>query len=107
MKFYEHLYVSEGIRGRENEIKKKLNEGTGMIGVHFIALPLYSGDLLEIYSAPELKQRWYRRSSLFIVGMAGSLTEAELLCADILMEIRKKQGDYNSRRFFGMDEGDV
>ncbi len=100
MKFYEHLYVSDSVKGREKEIRKKLENGTGMIGVYFIALPLYGSDPLEIYGAMELKQRWYRRSSLMIVGFAGSLHEAELMSADILMEIHEKQGNYDSRSFF-------
>ncbi len=107
MRFYEHLYISDSVRGREKEIRKKLMNGTGMVGVYFIALPMYGSDPLEIYGAMELKQRWYRRSSLLIVGFAGSLREAELMSAHILTEIYKEQGDYDSRRFFcgGYPEG--
>ena len=74
--------------------------GMGLLGVYCIAVPVYGMDPLEIYSAAVLKQRWYRRSSLLIVGLSDSLFNAELLSAEILRDIFAARGDYDSKRYF-------
>ncbi len=92
--------MSRAINGKEKRIEMKLKAGIGMAGVYCIAVPLYGTDPLEIYSCVELKQRWYRRSELLIIGFAESKREAEYLSANILSEIFERQGDYDSRRYF-------
>lgn len=101
MRFVKNMYLSDSIKGKEKKIERKLKLGIGVTGVCCIAVPLYGKDPLEIYSVVELKQRWYRKNPLLIVGMASGRKEAELLAADILLDIHEKQGDYDSRRFFG------
>ena len=105
MRFIRELYISRSLKGKENKIRTKLMLGMGMLGVYCIAVPLYGSDPLEIYNAAELKQRWYRRSPLLIVGFAGAKKEAEYMSANILSEIYERQGDYDSRRFFKITEG--
>lgn len=105
MRFSEKLYLSRSMEGKDKKIRSKLNSGAGLIGVYCIAVPSFGSDPLEIYNASELKQRWYRRSPLLIVGLAGGRKEACYLSANILSEIYEKQGDYDSRRFFGEEMG--
>ena len=105
MRFSEKLYLSRSMEGKDKKIKMKLNSGAGLLGVYCIAVPVCGSDPLEIYNAAELKQRWYRRSPLLIVGLAGGRKEACYLSANILSEIFEKQGDYDSRRFFGEERG--
>ena len=100
MRFVKDPYSSGSVKGKEKKIVHKLKLGIGMVGVYCIAVPLYSEDPLEIYNAAELKQRFYRRNPLMIVGFSDSLSGAELLSAEILSDIFEKQGDYDSRRFF-------
>ncbi len=100
MRFVKDMYLSRSMTGRDKKIRMKLKLGMGIIGVYCIAVPLYGSDPLEIYNAAELKQRWYRRSKLLIVGLAGGRKEAEYLSANILSEVYEKQGDYDTRRFF-------
>ncbi len=75
------------------------------MGVFCIAVPLFGSDPLEIINAAFLKQKWYRRSSLLIVGFAGSLIEAELLSSEILSDIYDKQGNYDTRTYFNAAAG--
>ncbi|MBQ9550516.1 MAG: hypothetical protein IJU87_06865 [Lachnospiraceae bacterium] len=104
MRFIRELYISRSLEGKEKKIIAKLKLGIGIVGVYCIAVPLYGSDPLEIYNAAELKQRWYRRSPLLIVGLAGGKKEAEYLSANILSGIYERQGDYDSRRFFNIGE---
>ncbi len=101
MRFIKDMYLSWSMLGKDKLIRMKLKTGAGLAGVYCIAVPLFGTDPLEIYNAAELKQRWYRRSGLLIVGFAGARKEAMYLSANILSEIYEKQGDYDSRRFFG------
>ncbi len=100
MRFYRDLYLSKGMENREKGTRLRLKAGAGVVGVYCIAVPLFGSDPLEIINAAFLKQRWYRKSGLLIVGMAETLREAELMSADILMEVHSKQGDYNTRYYF-------
>ncbi len=105
MRFIRELYISRSLKGKEKKIITKLKLGIGTVGVYCIAVPLYGSDPLEIYNAAELKQRWYRRSPLLIVGLAGGKKEAEYMSANILSVIYESRGDYDSRRFFKIAEG--
>ncbi len=100
MRFFKNVYSSGKARGREKNIRMKLRMGIGLVGVYCIAVPLYGSDPLEIYNAAVLKQRWYRRSGLLIVGFSDSLMNAELLSGEILSDIYNAQGNYDSRRYF-------
>ncbi len=100
MRFIKNLYLSEGMKDREKSIRLRLKLGAGVAGAYCIAVPLFGSDPLEIINAAVLKQRWYRRSKLLIVGMTETFNEAELMSADILMDIHEKQGNYDTRSFF-------
>ena len=102
MRFISDLYLSEGMKGRERKIVQKLKLGAGLMGVYCIAVPLFGSDPLEIINAAFLKQRWFRKSDLLIVGFAGSLVEAELLSSEILSDIHDKQGNYDTRSYFNL-----
>lgn len=106
MRFLRNVYSSGKVRGREKNIRMKLKMGIGLMGVYCIAVPLYGPDPLEIYNAAVLKQRWYRRSDLLIVGFSDSLMNAELLSGEILSDIYEARGDYDSRRYFINGEHD-
>ena len=100
MRFFRNMYSSGKSRGREKNIRMKLKMGIGLLGIYCIAVPMYGSDPLEIYNAAVFKQRWYRRSDLLIVGFSDSLINAELLSGEILSDIYKAQGNYDSRRYF-------
>lgn len=105
LRFFKNMYSSGKVKGREENIRMKLESGAGMVGVYCIALPLYGSFPLEIYNAAVLKQRWFRRSDLLIVGLADSLINAEILSSEILSDVKKARGDYNSRCFFTEGDG--
>ena len=100
LRFFKNMYSSGKIKGREENILKKLETGAGLIGVYCIAVPLSGSFPLEIYNAAVLKQRWFRRSDILIVGLSDSLKNAEILSSEILSDINKARGDYDSRCYF-------
>lgn len=99
MEIYSRLYIGEEAKPKEKKIISKLKKGKMQIGVYVITLPIGDNDLLEIYSAAELTQKFYHRISLKVVGIAGSYMEAVVLAGQIINEIYENTGGFDTREY--------
>ncbi len=97
MKFYDRLYVGESITDPE-KVKWKLLHNAGQFSVYVIALA-QSDDQLDIFHCAQLKQRYYDRENLFIVGLAGSREEAVGLVVAMTEEVVEKTGEADIRGY--------
>lgn len=84
MEFYQNLYVGESVR-KVNTVKRKLRTGAGQFSVYLIALS-HNSDQLDIFHCALLKQKYFDRKNLYIVGIAGSKGEAFQLVGKMLGE---------------------
>ena len=84
MEFYQKLYVGESIH-KVNTVKRRLRRGVGQFSVYLIALA-HNSDLLDIFHCGLLKQKYFDRKNLYIVGIAGSKGEAFQLVGKMLGE---------------------
>lgn len=104
IKIYDELYLEEGLEERKEKIIKRLQKGKAVLGCYVISLAEKEEEYLEIYSAMELAQKYYRDKEILVVGLAKSqegaleiierLTDevyAETKDADLKAYIRKKQ----------------
>lgn len=99
MKFYKRLYVGSSVRKKERQIVWKLKTGKVMPNVYCIALAEHQ-DMLDIYHNAFLKQPYYRKYPPYIVGIAGSSTEAVELVSNILTDTMELTGAYDVRKIF-------
>ena len=70
MRYWKELYVSEELKGREEEIIEHLEKKEFQFRVYLIALPENERNQLEIYHSGMLNQTWYREKDVFVVGLA-------------------------------------
>ena len=98
MKFYRNLYVGESIKN-PGLIKWKLRTGRGQIGTYVISLCEYE-DQLECFHNSLLKQKFFPKKNLRIVGITGSYEEALTMIAAITQEIVEKTGNADIKKYF-------
>ena len=85
MLFCQNMMTGEKIRGKENKIMQKLQNGSGTLNVYVIAI-CEGEDLFEIYNAGILKQRGLRKLPIRIAGLASSPEEAQDMITGWIME---------------------
>ena len=68
MRYWKELYVSEELKGREEEIIEHLEKKEFQFRVYLIALPENERNQLEIYHSGMLNQTWYREKDVFVAG---------------------------------------
>lgn len=82
MKFYRGLYVGPSVK-KLNTVKMKLKIGAGQFSIYLIAFSRNS-DQLDIFHSGLLKQKYFDRKDLYVVGIAGSKGEAYQLVGKML-----------------------
>ena len=80
MRYWKELYVSEELKGREEEIIEHLEKKEFQFRVYLIALPENERNQLEIYHSGMLNQTWYREKDVFVVGLAKGYLQALEAC---------------------------
>ena len=101
MRFYRELYVGDSIH-HAGRVKWKLRRHAGQLRVFVIVLA-GGCDQLEIIHCAILKQKYYRRRPLFVVGIAGGYTEALLLVQKMVSDIYGKTGGCELKQYFLKD----
>lgn len=84
MEFYRSLYVGQSIT-KVNKIKWRLYTGAGAPGVYLICLSA-NQDQLDIFPASQLKQKYFDRKRLRVVGLAADKGEAYQLVGRMLAD---------------------
>ncbi len=96
MKFYKYLYVGDTIK-EPSKVKSKLKRHTA-ISVYVICIA--SGDdQLEIYQSVFLRQKYFKRHSPIVVGIASDYDEAVGLVVQITKECVEKTGNCNLKEY--------
>lgn len=79
MKFYKNLYIGDTIK-KPDQIKRKLKKYAKLTNVYVIAF-VEKDRRLEIYHSLMMQQYYYKENPPYIIGIAGSQTEAnEIIC---------------------------
>lgn len=96
--FAKNVYTTDSVKGKLGQIKWKTICGIGMVNVHFITKAMSDKDLFDIYSAPNFKQRDFRKSNLVIWGVAGNYNEAYELVEIMISDALTKCDDVSAIR---------
>ena len=97
MRYYKHLYLTEGLEKKKEKIIRKLEAGKLQPGVHVITLAVSERNQLEIYPTIQFKQPAFPEQELFVVGITKGYDEAVELVEQIVQEVYD-QTDVRSRR---------
>lgn len=94
IEYHPRLYLGEGIRREKlDKIKKKLEKNPRFSSVFLLAVSRNATDQLEIYSAKQLRWKYYRKYPPLIVGIAADYGDALGLVEKIAKECLEARGD--------------
>ncbi len=102
IRLYCDLYVSECWQEKKEKIIKRLVDNRLQPQVYVITLAQGEQNYLEFFSSVLLKQRIYKETELFVVGIAAGYGEAVSMIKDMTERVYKETGDANVRQFIMM-----
>ena len=105
MRYLKELYVSEELKGSEEEVIGHLEKKEFQFRVYLITLPENEKNQLEIYHSGMLNQEWYRDRDVFVVGLAKGYLQALELVRQIAAETVEKTGDADIRQYILKRQG--
>jgi len=92
--YHPRLYLGESMkREKLDKIKRRLEKHPCFSGVFLVVLSRNPHDQLEIYSAKQLRWRYYTKYPPYVVGIAANQAEAIALVEHIVEECLKERGD--------------
>lgn len=87
MRYYKHLYLSEGLEKKKDKVMKKLEQKKFQMDIHLIVLSEDERNQLEIYHSLLFLQPSYPDRDYFVVGIAKGFDEAVDLVEEITQEV--------------------
>ena len=98
MRFHDRLYIGKSIKHPEL-VKWKLRVVAGQFHVHLITISNNQDNQLECFHNSLLKQRFFRRQNLLVVGIAGDYSEALEVITQITEECVNTNGNADIKAF--------
>ncbi len=102
IEWYKDLYM-DSEAAKSPEMYRQIAE-SGKIHitpVYCIAIASNEANLLDIISSNELYFKYYKRNTLYVIGIAASYKTALELASDILLEVYRKTNTFDIRSFVG------
>jgi hypothetical protein len=100
MKWYDDLFLGASISKRR---MRRMVRGVRTRSLwnygYLLTLPANPDNLMDIISVQVVRQRAYPKRQLYVIGLAGSYREAQLLAGEILSSIYAVRGDFNLTEF--------
>ena len=93
MTFYKDLYCDETTAKNKKKIIRKIRRNAGQLGVYVIALS-NGADLFDIFHVANLKQPYFPKDTLIVMGMASSYEEALKLVIKMISDFYNTYGTY-------------
>lgn len=99
MKYYKHLYLSEGLEKKKDKIIQKIEAGKILSGIFLVTLAPDEKNQLEIHRYILLLQPVFHREELFVVGISKDYEGALELVEDITQEVYNKTKSADIRSY--------
>ncbi len=100
MVWYDDLFVGESIRPRrQKRIIRKVKKRSIFNAAYLLTLSANPQDLIDIIHTQVVRQRYYPKKGLVVIGLAGNYEEALQLAAEILVSLYTVQGNFGLREF--------
>lgn len=99
MKWYQNIYLGEGVRPRYKKYKKWIQNKKTVPGVYLITLSENPDNIMEIISSIMLIQEYERYGCPEIIGMALGKEEAVRIVQRIVEEMYRGTGDFHLKEY--------
>ena len=93
------LYLGQEIGPKFKAVKKNIRKEKFTKDIYILMMPLGEANQLDIMDASYLKQPYYRKKPLYIVGIAQGKGEANEILLRIAKDCYAKQGNGDIRTF--------
>lgn len=93
MYFYRNMYCDDVIKAKKKRILRKLRMNAGQFSVYTVSLAA-GNDLFDIMHSANIKQKYFDRKHLYIIGIASSYEEATMLVQKMIPDFYQKYGTY-------------
>ena len=101
MIWYDDLFLGKSISPRRKKrIIRKVKRRSIFGAEYLLTLPANSDNLLDIINIRVIRQRYYPKKELVVIGLAGNYEEALLLAGEIISGIYAVSGNFNVCDFF-------
>lgn len=88
--WYRDLYVGESAREKLDKIRWKVQHYAGDLRIYLITMPTNEDNSLDILHEAHLKQSYYKKKDIYVVGVALSYEEALQVVTNIVEEVYTK-----------------
>lgn len=100
LQYHPRLYLGDSVNVKKlDKIKRKLENKPFFSGVFLITLSRNPCDQLEIYSAKQLTQSYYKKNPPYVIGLAGDYEEAVALVTQMTEECLSSRGDCRLKEY--------
>lgn len=100
LKFHEKIYLGESIEPRKvDKLKRKLRFKPFLAQVYLIVPARNPNDMLDIFDARQLSQKYYEKEAFFVLGIAGNHAEALRIVECMVQDCLKERGDCQLREY--------
>ena len=99
MKYYKHLYLSEGLEKKKDKIIQKIEAGKILPGIFLVTLAPDEKNQLEIHRYILLLQPVFHREELLVVGISKDYEGALELVEEITQEVYNKTKSTDIRSY--------
>lgn len=104
--YHSDLYLGESIRAKKlDKIKKKLERRPLHSGVFLVAISENPQDQLEIFEAKQLTQKYYDKTAVRVVALAGSYDEALGIVEQLVRECLEQNGNCDLKKYLSGKSG--
>lgn len=100
MVWYKDFYAGDSVVSKREKIKWKVMHNAGLVDIYLIAVSSNEENLLDIIPSWELMQTYYKRTETLIVGVDKGYENAMELAGKIVMDVYRKTGEFNVRKYF-------
>lgn len=105
MRWYKHLYVGEEAKKRRFFIIQGIRLNRIQPGVHVITPASSEKNVLDIYPATVLRQRYYKeKKELLILGIGADYFEALEVAGRIVNDIYRETGGFSVKEYLIKNE---
>ena len=87
MRYYKHLYLSEGLKKKKEKVIRKLENNKVQIEVYLITVPEQGENQLEILNSALFLQPSFPKKEYFVAGIAKGYEEALELVEEMTKEV--------------------
>lgn len=104
IKYLKNIFLGSKAKPKYRSIRAKLLVRKFTPELYFITLPVFGNNMLEIYSSAQFRQKHYRKTPVYVIGLAIGKEEALNVVTDIIDTTYRETNNFAIKEYlnFGM-----